>query len=80
MSLQILKRKTSIALEHDLASLDGSPMNFLISALSTKARSMDPVMFDVVRTNTLGYLFMLSICVSTALTTLMASEGSFPED
>ncbi len=35
-------------------------MYFLRSALSTKARSMDPVMLDVVINKTFGYCFSLS--------------------
>jgi hypothetical protein len=54
-------------------------MNCLISALSTKARSMAPVMLDVVKMMTLGCSRSLSSCVSRAFTTRIASDGSVPE-
>ena len=47
--------------------------------LSTKARSIAPVTLEVVRIRTLGNRLMWSICVRSALTTLMASEGSLPD-
>ena len=54
----------------------GRPIYCLISARSTKAKSMASVMLEVVKINTFGYLFSLSICVSRAFTARMASEGS----
>ena len=39
-----------------MADEEGGPINCLISALSTKARSMAPVTLEVVKINTLGYL------------------------
>ena len=51
------------------ASTVGGPMNCLMSARSTKAMSMAPVMFEVVRMSTLRCFLILSICVSMALTT-----------
>jgi len=61
-----------------LANSDGGPMNCLISARSTKARSMASVMLDVVIINTLGFSRSLSICVSSAFTERIASDGSEP--
>ena len=39
-----------------MALLEGGPIYCLISALSTKAKSTAPVMFEVVRMRTFGYL------------------------
>ena len=47
--------------------------------LSTKARSIAPVTFDVVSMMTLGCRLIWSICVSRAFTTLIASDGSLPD-
>ena len=41
-----------------IAAGDGGPMYCLISALSTNARSMAPVMLEVVKITTLGLLEM----------------------
>eukprot|EP01139_Manchomonas_bermudensis_P009721 Amastigsp_a339483_8.p5 type:complete len:114 gc:universal Amastigsp_a339483_8:118-459(+) len=54
-------------------------MNCLMSARSTKARSIAPVMFDVVRMHTFLNSLIASICVRSALTTRIESEGSAPE-
>ena len=54
----------------------GGPTYCLTSALSTKAKSMAPVILEVVRMRTFGAFFMLSSCVRRALTTLRASLGS----
>ena len=62
-----------------LASNPGGPTYALMSALSTNARSMASVMFEVVSTIALGLCFSPSTCVSNALTTLMASDGSAPD-
>lgn len=56
----------------------GKPRYCLMSALSMKARSMDSVIFDVVRIKTLEWRLIWSIWVKTALTTRMESDGSFP--
>lgn len=47
--------------------------------LSTNAKSIAPVMLDVVRMRTFGYLLSWSICVRTEFTTLIASDGSLPD-
>lgn len=39
-----------------MAAADGGPMYCLMSALSTKARSMAPVTLDVVKIRTLEFL------------------------
>ena len=39
-----------------MAARDGGPIYCLMSALSTKAKSIASVTLDVVRINTLGYL------------------------
>ena len=45
-------------------------MYWTMSALSTKAPSMAPVMLEVVNINTFGAILIWSSCVSSAFTTL----------
>ena len=54
-------------------------MYCLMSALSMNARSIAPVMLEVQKMRTFGRLRRESICVSIALTTRRASEGSLPD-
>mmetsp|Transcript_47335 Transcript_47335/g.111618 ORF Transcript_47335/g.111618 Transcript_47335/m.111618 type:complete len:279 (+) Transcript_47335:128-964(+) len=61
-----------------LALAEGRPMYCLMSARSTKARSIASVMLEVVMTITLRFSLSWSIWVRRALTTRMASEGSLP--
>lgn len=56
------------------------PKYCLISALSTKAKSIVPVIFEVAKIKILEYVLILSICVSSAFTTLIESDGSFPAE
>jgi len=56
----------------------GGPTYCFTSALSTKARSIAPVILEVVRMRTFGEFFILSNWVRRALTTLIASLGSDP--
>ena len=49
-------------------------------ALSTKTMSIADVKFEVVRITTFGHDLSLSNCVYRALTTLMESDGSEPDN
>lgn len=62
-----------------IAGTVGIPKYCFTSALSTKAKSIVPVIFEVAKIKIFECVLILSIWVNKAFTTLIESDGSFPK-